>query len=428
VIELSDADELAGGSPWKQQGDLLPPDTPASIDRAAKRGARRIHNRVVLRGIQQLDWLPKSTRMCGTRARGATPEVCRSAHGTAVWRGLAHCKNLRACPVCLAYRMGQWRDQLIDLMHAVRDRGGCCVLVTYTLRHGVGDDIALLRKLLGASQRRMVSGRRWVQLAKEIGYLGQARTVEVTYGHHSGYHPHTHALLFLEKPLDDNALNRLRANMGMRWIQTVDKVSQDMGIDVGLPDFEHGCRLDYGNNAAEYLTKMGFPDELTDAGTKEGRGDNRSMARIAWELVQARQLKWIDSRRNERIWKGYVEGMKGFKPFWLARGLVEKVNALPLLPDVPPELAHTAGEVDELPDAQLVYAFGPREWLRLRRSGPIAIATVERLVEAGADGPIIEHYITGLPWEIGPIIRDPLYGMDERWNDLDRRPSDGTVY
>jgi hypothetical protein len=228
--------------------------------------------------------------------------------------------------------------------------------------------------------------------------------------------------LFLRKPLSDLDLEHLRNVMAWRWHETVAAVSKSMGIDIGLPDIQHGCHVDYGNSAAEYLTKMGFDLELTDSGEKAGRGQSRTMFQVAQDLVvRLRMGLTARAATDEKVWRGYVEGMKGFKPFWLAAGLVGKVNALPVTDGVPPELAHTAGEVDEPADAELVYRFPSDEWLRLRRAGPIARAEVMRIVEDGGGGPEVCEYVASLPWSLGHIYRNEVWGADAAHAGLDSR-------
>jgi hypothetical protein len=126
----------------------------------------------------------------GSRTTGVT--MAGSAAGVVHTAGVARCASPWACPMC-APTIGERRAAEIDAAAAGwLGLGGSLYFVTATLRHSFGDDIdGLLDMLQGAWSRtfRFQSRPDW--------YGGMIRAVEVTTGT-NGWHPHIHALIFVE--------------------------------------------------------------------------------------------------------------------------------------------------------------------------------------------------------------------------------------
>lgn len=417
----------------QQQGDRLP-DLDDAVD---FRAARRIHRTetkyAVQRRLRELDELPKSVRTCGFRAKGCQATVARRWDGRGSWIGLSHCKNKLACPVCADYALGEARTRLQQWTRALLDRGGRTGLLTYTLRHGVGDDPRVLRSLLTKAHSRFVSGNSWKAIAKRVGYLGTVRAVETTWGPRHGYHPHIHAMVFFERPLSDEQRAYLRLVLPARWLECVAWASGKLGLDetIGLPSLDNGLRFDYGADAAEYITKMGLVDadargaalarELTDVGTKEALDDHRTMYEIMCSIATLRANRlWMSALADERVYLRYVEAFRGFKPILFARGLDGKINALALV--VPAELATNAGDVDEPPpDPEPVYELLPHEWTAVQRTGPTALVIPMRIVEHGGTAAHLREFFRECEAGTVTVPSGPLYGPGPAW---DRRPTD----
>jgi hypothetical protein len=157
----------------------------------------------------------------------------------------------------------------------------------------------------------LINGEPWKRFCERHGLEHHVRSIEVTHGL-NGYHPHLHVLLFLEVKLTEEQQAEAIAWLQERWARCVGRV---LGAEF-VPN-EHGVDLREAKRS-DYLAK--FSLELTDPGTKKGRGKNRTPLQIA---VSAASRK---SDADARLWVSYCEGMRGAKMLTWSRGLRDFVG------------------------------------------------------------------------------------------------------
>lgn len=180
--------------------------------------------------------LPR-VRQCGMPVGAADVAIRIGADATgrpvAHYSGLETCGSPWACPVC-GSKIRAYRGQEIEVgaRHALT-HGYTVMLVTLTVRHGVGDLLAdvtadsatgrrptVVRRgtmsLLTDGFRALLSGRVAQAERATLDLAGHIRSVEITHGAH-GWHPHLHLLLFSRGVVTSGQAERLRQAWQTRW-------------------------------------------------------------------------------------------------------------------------------------------------------------------------------------------------------------------
>jgi hypothetical protein len=192
---------------------------------------------------------------CGRSLNGSTDGlvVVRSNASGAFFSGLATCGSVHACPVCSAKIRQRRSVELEQGIAAHLATGGSVLFVTATVRHGIGDDLRTTLAAVVDGWRSIFQGREGMRVKRHFRIVGTVRALEVTWGQANGWHPHVHALLFVDGQLEDDDQLRLRRFMYGRWAHTVERKG------TGRPDLEHGLDLrpvTDGAGVSEYLAKL----------------------------------------------------------------------------------------------------------------------------------------------------------------------------
>jgi hypothetical protein len=86
--------------------------------------------------------------------------------------------------------------------------------VTFTLRHNRSMALAPLRKLLALAYSELKAGRPGAALRDALGYVGDIKAAEQTWGERNGWHPHLHApWMFNRRP----SAEELKTLLSDRW-------------------------------------------------------------------------------------------------------------------------------------------------------------------------------------------------------------------
>lgn len=315
----------------------------------------------------------KRVGACGHRRIAREVEVVRrtatrdsgETYQHAYYRGLLRCGSVWECPVCAMQIRAERADELKRAVHAWGPSN--VAMLSLTVRHGLGDDLRATRRGIAAAFRRLIRGRPWPRFCKKYGIEFHVRALEVTHGLH-GWHPHLHALLFLEIPLSPAELDAATTWLHERWRNCVRRA---LGSEF-VPN-EHGVDL-RASKRADYLAK--FSLELVDPGTKRGRAGNRTPIQIA---VSAATGKCPD---DEALWVAYCAGMRGAKMLTWSEGLRAAVEL-----DVEKHDEEIV-EGEEQKEAEIVAVISGPAWdgARGRRGIPCAILEAAELATGQAEG------------------------------------------
>ena len=248
---------------------------------------------------------------CMRTPYGASVDVLHvPEHGSAVYRGLTTCGSPWWCPVCSSKIAMRRRDELRQAIAEHERRGGCVALVTYTIRHKHGDDLANMLRDMSAARVELKSGKSAVSLAARFGIAGSVRALEVTHGV-NGWHPHYHELLFLAGVIDPL---KLRQVLLSRWGVAV--------VDAGLRDItEHGVDVQMADLlVADYVTKYGHErawgveSEITLGRMKQGRYQGQTPIQLLAGYYDGDQAAGD-------LWLEYARVLKGQRALWWSQGL-----------------------------------------------------------------------------------------------------------
>lgn len=213
-----------------------------------------------------INWAPKfRTVLCHRRTvPGEAASVWRSTtHQKASFHGLTVCGSTWICPVCSPkINLGR-RDQIKRVYELIHAQGGASYLVTFTIPHGRGDDIAKLLEQLREAEQILQKSSKYKDLTRKrplvkpradslpfMDYLGRVSTLEVTHGK-NGFHPHSHQLWCFKGRLTGKQFLALNKHLYAEWAKAC--------VAVGLPkpSQAHGVDIRVALSAADYLTKFG---------------------------------------------------------------------------------------------------------------------------------------------------------------------------
>jgi hypothetical protein len=257
-------------------------------------------------------------------------------HQSASYGDLMRCGNVWCCPVCAAKVSEKRRGELETAIARHRAAGGVVLLVSFTVAHGIGDDLPLLVRRFTAAERSMKRSGGYVRLKRRVGLVGTVRALEVTYGRAHGFHPHAHALYFVAADID---VDGFTAELFRLWRHAAEGQGLTMngrGLDV---------RATVGA-VGTYVAKWGAAAELTNASAKRGRAGGLT----PWELLahfDATGETWARDR-----FRDYAGAFKGRHQLSYSHGLkaalgldsvVEKTDA-----ELAAEVEHGAVWVGEL--------------------------------------------------------------------------------
>lgn len=245
--------------------------------------------------------------------------------GTAHWSGLERCASIWACPVCSAVVRAERAAEIQQAVERHQASGGSLVFVTLTMRHGLDDALAVTLNAAIKAWQNLLRNQAWEKFKDRYGVDGYVRAVEVTHGHENGWHPHVHALFFVNRPLTDDEAEQWRSSMFDRWSRYVVKYGGGMptalrGVDVRPADKD-------GTVVAQYLSKIqeappepkrqAIGHELARSDMKTGRGRH---GRMPFELLDS------TSKRDAALWVEYVEATKGRRAITWSKGLRERLE------------------------------------------------------------------------------------------------------
>lgn len=189
--------------------------------------------------------------------------------------GLQTCGSVWACSVCAAKITRHRETEIQKAMDEHRAAGGHCIMVSLTHSHKKRDELAQLVAGYGKATSSMKSWRGFKKLREDLGYLGEIRALEVTWGERNGFHPHGHELWFIGKKPTQAQLDKLEADIFTEWAKACEKHG------LPAPSAKHGIKVSVAWSAAEYMAKFGRDQkwgagkELTRNHSKKGGSAER---------------------------------------------------------------------------------------------------------------------------------------------------------
>lgn len=291
---------------------------------------------------------------------------------------LVACGSVWTCPTCSRRINLARRDQIATAYNLFIDskapvnpanpaiKNADALLITFTIKHGIGDDAGeLFSKLKEADRRflqksyaykklvgytRTIKGER-VKVQSPLSYLGRISTSEITHGEH-GWHPHLHQLWFFDRRLSDREIKKIREELFQAWRESC--------LAAGLPaPLEKlvirgqtkyvGVDVRRALSAEEYMSKFGVErswgteNEMASSHVKTS-AKGRSPFQLLHDYAQGCEA-------SGKLFKVYAYATQGKHQVEFSKGLrkrLEELGIKDLLDASDEELASTLEENSQL--------------------------------------------------------------------------------
>jgi hypothetical protein len=299
----------------------------------------------------RLFWLQSAARdiLAGERV-GACCRITIPGRNVQVWgrtdikrakyRNVVRCGDLWKCPVCANHITAHRRDELQYIIDTLN--GTIPIMVSFTIRHTKNDRLPELMDIIGSAWRSMMSCKCLGAYRRENAMKGYCRSLEVTWGKDTGWHPHFHALFFMAS---SNMISGFYNDIRTLWDEHVDEAG-------GSTQWEYACKLTVAENSiASYIAKWGHEpgkDTLPQL-TRWGKAQEmtRGIVKAAgnqrytpFELLE----EYLLGRDNgpaywAKLFRDYAQAMKGQRQLTWSRS---------------PDLRKAAGLFDEKSEAEII--------------------------------------------------------------------------
>ena len=249
---------------------------------------------------------------------GQTVGLMHDGSRPAGYAGLERCSSIWACPHCSATIRAGRAAEIEEAVTAHQKTGGAVVFFTGTVRHHQGDKLEDTLGQVLDSWSRLRRNKGWRLMKKKYAIAHYIRAIEVTRSEKNGWHPHCHALLFLDGDISDEQLKSLRADLFHYWSNAVEKLGGKKPTEKGL-DLQK-CDTQ-GKVLARYVGKIQEKKrwtagaELARFDVKNGRGESIS----PFELLDDDSS--ISPGRRAVLWREYYSATKGRRAITWSRGL-----------------------------------------------------------------------------------------------------------
>lgn len=245
-------------------------------------------------------------------------------HNKAFYTGLITCGSIWPCPICASKVSERRRIELAEALEAAKALGWNVHLVTLTIPHGKGDDLATMKALQQKALAKLSNGKNSLKnrlLRNGIEQHGYIRAYEVTHGQ-NGWHPHYHVLLFTSGCTSQQLLSLYAPS----W--------QKACVSVGLPmpSDKHGCTVQDGSEASRYVTKWGLEDEMTKANTKVTKRKGKTPFGLLRAVLDEDDQEYQPDYAST-LFRTYAKAMKGARQLHWSVGLRQKLAMAPEISD-----------------------------------------------------------------------------------------------
>lgn len=273
----------------------------------------------------------KTGEMIQTKAPG-TAQVKIFPGGGMGWTWLVRCASVWFCPVCAPKIMSRRRQELQKGIEIFKRQNFYFAFVTLTIPHSYGVSLIEYMEKLQAVLKEFRGGKAWDKFKKRIGMRGYIRAQEVTYGKRTGWHPHFHELLILEKKLTKVEQKELADFLKNRWVQLC--IKHGITSDEKKSDhLRYGVDVRCGSDpvSQEYLAKT-VSWELSSLTTKAAREDERFQPLALASMMTDKEATEKEKAWATHLWSEYMVGMYGRVAVYWSPGL-KRFCGIPELSD-----------------------------------------------------------------------------------------------
>lgn len=284
-----------------------------SINKKTRAGLFRAQNMIQKIRLDGEKIVSDNVSQCG-KPLGRHVQLQRNReHGSGSINGVQTCQSVWACPVCRSRIVSKRAEELKEIYQAWSEKGGRMYMVTLTVPHSKEDNLAELYGSgaqgtgLSAALGKFRASRDFSKDFKNrVGYYGDIRGIEVTWGRENGFHPHIHMLVLTRK---DWNLKEWKYRFFKAWRNAC------LGAGLQAPSFERGVVISKCQKAdqAQYLAKWSAATEIQSDGMKQAKHGNFSISeleRCLWDK-EFRKARKLGMTRAAAVLKAYYGAMKG---------------------------------------------------------------------------------------------------------------------
>lgn len=282
--------------------------------------------------------------------------------------GLMICGSVWTCPPCAAKISERRKQEITDATNKFTEGGGRLYMLSLTFSHGRADELAGTMKKFGVAMTHMRGQYAYKKLKREMGYVGDIRALEVTYGDANGFHPHEHDLWFASDKLTVRQQRALQSGVFACWL----KSCQHAGL--GLPSRQRGVDVKAMDSAADYLAKVGrestwgTASELTKQHSKVGKAGR-------WSPFDLLRLYEAGDKRMGALFIQFADAFFGKQQVRWSKGLKAMFGVSEVTDE---ELA-----VQEAEDAKVIVEISAFEWRTILKQPYDVRALLLTLAETG---------------------------------------------
>lgn len=242
------------------------------------------------------------------KARNQIRQVFRRVDNhRAFLRGFQTCGSPHLCPICGPKISERRKDEVQRGIDAAKALGLHVKLGTFTIPHGLGDDLGDLLDTMLEAWRSTSTGRAGKRLRKALDLVGYIRVLETTDGIPNGFHPHFHVLFFFGKNCTDDTV---RDGFYPLW--------NDACRKKGLAEISErfGVQVQGAHAAAAYVSKgsWSIAHEMAKGVVKKGRDGRYSMM----DLLRMSADGDLYARKRFQI---FAEAIQGRRHMYWSNGL-----------------------------------------------------------------------------------------------------------
>jgi hypothetical protein len=304
------------------------------------------------RHLNKILWKSRVSKCHVLKTKGIERQVLRRQETKrAFLHGFQTCGSPHLCTICGPKIAERRKVEIAAAMAVSAGLGHHIKMVTPTIPHGIGDDLADLFEAMLGAWKMTSCGRAAKLFRKAFGLVGYIRVLETTYGE-NGFHPHFHVLCFFDKPCTDEAI---KEGFLPLWRNAVVKKG------LGLISDRFGVQVQGAVHVAAYISKgsWSIAHEMAKGNAKKVRNGDSMM-----ELLR----KSADGcARSTQLFLIYAEAIHGKRHMYWSQGL-KKLLAVPDLTDEELAAQRQEGIHDtifrSLPDEDwdVLARFGKGDW------------------------------------------------------------------
>ena len=269
---------------------------------------------VVMRGMRRIagELGGGSIASCGNwNPAAGQMQILKGENERFFYSGAEKCGSVWGCPVC-AYKIIQERaEEVARTVTGALEKEYRVGMITLTIPHHRFQGCKELQKAVSESYRNLLNRRKWRELKKKYGFIGNIRALETTYGG-NGWHPHLHVLVIAE--CEERDLEMFAWEIFEMWADIVEK--SGFGV-CNSQAFDFQPVID-AEGVSEYVQKWNIAKEITAGGLmKKANGKNRN----PFEILFCIYNELGDVKNDKKLFGEYLRAFKGAKQLTFTKGL-----------------------------------------------------------------------------------------------------------